>query len=52
MPDLGNYAFAVLASYGATILLVAGVIALTIRQRRRVARDLARVEARMTQGDA
>ena len=25
MPDLGKYAFAVLASYGASVLLLAGV---------------------------
>jgi heme exporter protein D len=47
MPDLGDYAFAVLASYGATVVLVAGVIALTLWRRAQVARRLAEVEARM-----
>jgi heme exporter protein D len=51
MPDLGEYAFAVLASYGVTLILVAGLVGLTIRQRARVARQLAEVEARMAPRD-
>jgi heme exporter protein D len=46
MPELGAYAFAVLSSYGATILLVAGLIGLTVWQRRRILRRLAEVEGR------
>jgi heme exporter protein D len=49
MPDLGSYAFAVLSSYGATILLVAGLIGLTVWQRLRVLRRLAEVEGRQAQ---
>lgn len=46
MPDLGAYAFAVLSSYGASIVLVAGLIGLTVWQRTRVLRRLAEVEGR------
>lgn len=46
MPDLGKYAFAVLASYGASLLLLAGVVALSVWQGKRVKRQLAEVEAR------
>ncbi|WP_103333355.1 heme exporter protein CcmD [Pseudotabrizicola formosa] len=46
IPDLGRYAVAVLSSYGATLALVAAVIALTLWQGRRVKRQLAEVEAR------
>jgi heme exporter protein D len=52
MPDLGAYTFAVLSSYGATILLVGGLIALTIRQRTRILRRLAEVEDRQARRPA
>lgn len=46
MPELGKYAFAVLASYGASLVLLAGVVALSVWQGKRVKRQLAEVEAR------
>ena len=51
MPDLGKYAFAVLGSYGATALLLAGLLALTLVQRARAKRLLAEAEARMEKAD-
>ena len=46
MPELGKYAFAVLASYGASFGLLAVVVVASIHQGRRVKRELAEVEAR------
>jgi heme exporter protein D len=51
MPDLGKYAFAVLASYGVTIGLVAALVVLSFVQRARVKRALAEVEARAEKAD-
>lgn len=51
IPDLGKYAVAVLGSYAASILLVAGLVALSIWQGRRVKRQLAEVEARQGKVD-
>ena len=47
MPDLGKYAFEVLASYGASLALLALIVALTIWRGRRVKRRLAEIEARV-----
>ena len=38
MPDLGKYAVAVLASYAATVVLLAALVALSLWQRARVKR--------------
>lgn len=46
MPDLGRYAVAVLSSYGASLVLMAAVVWLTLWQGRRVKRQLAEAEAR------
>jgi heme exporter protein D len=46
IPELGKYAFAVLSSYAASILLLAGLVALSIWRGKRVKQDLAEVEAR------
>lgn len=46
MPDLGKYAVEVLGSYAATMMLIAGLVALSFWQRARVKRALAEVEAR------
>ncbi|MCZ8333383.1 MAG: heme exporter protein CcmD [Rhodobacteraceae bacterium] len=46
MPDLGKYAFEVLSSYAASLLLLALIVGLTVWQGRRVKRRLAEVEAR------
>jgi heme exporter protein D len=51
IPDLGRYAFAVLASYGASVVLIAGLIWLSFRARARVKRRLAEVEARAGRTD-
>ncbi len=45
MPDLGRFAFAVLASYGVTALLLGGLVALSLWRAARVRRALARAEA-------
>ncbi len=44
-PDLGRYAFAVLASYAVTFALVGALIAITLHRAARVRRALAEVEA-------
>jgi heme exporter protein D len=51
MPDLGKYSFAVLGSYAATAVLIAGLVALSFWQRARVKRALAEVEARQGKVD-
>mgnify|MGYP001765028150 CR=1 FL=1 len=51
MPDLGKYAFAVLGSYLATAVLIAGLVALSLWQSARTRRALAEVEARQEKQD-
>ena len=46
MPDLGKYAVAVLASYGATIALLAVLIGQSLWRGARLRRALREVEAR------
>jgi heme exporter protein D len=46
MPDLGKYAFAVLASYGASVVLLVAIVAVTLWQGARIKRALAEVEER------
>lgn len=46
MPDLGRYAVAVLGSYGAAAALMAGLVAVSLWQSRRVRRALRAAEAR------
>jgi heme exporter protein D len=46
MPDLGKYAVAVLGSYAAGLLLLAGLVALTLWRGARVRRALRQVEER------
>lgn len=45
MPDLGKYAFAVLASYGVTGAALALLVGLSLRRDRRARRLLAALEA-------
>lgn len=52
MPDLGDYAATVLGAWGATLLALAGLLALTLVQSRRVARALAGAETRLAQAKA
>ena len=47
MPDLGKYADTVLSAYGATIVLLVGLVVLTLWQGARVRRNLAAQEQRM-----
>ena len=47
MPDLGKYAIPVLSAYGAAILLLLGLVALSLWQAGRMKRRLAEVEARV-----
>jgi len=46
IPELGRYAGTVLSAYGATILLLGGLILMSWRRSTRVRRALADVEAR------
>ncbi len=46
MPDLGKYAATVLAAYGATLVLLAGVVVLSVVQSRRAKARLAEIEGR------
>lgn len=50
MPDLGKYAFAVLSSYGVTILLLGGLIGLTIQRGLKVRKRLEEIEQRQERG--
>ncbi|EEB85442.1 heme exporter protein CcmD [Roseobacter sp. GAI101] len=45
MPELGKYATEVMAAYGASLLLLAGLVLLTLRKGRRARAELAKIEA-------
>ena len=45
MPDLGKYAAEVLAAYGLSLVLMAGLILLSLGKGRRARAELARIEA-------
>ncbi|MBE9635626.1 heme exporter protein CcmD [Salipiger mangrovisoli] len=47
MPDLGKYAFAVLASYGVSLGLIIVLVSLSLRRARRVRAELDKVEERV-----
>jgi len=49
MPDLGKYAFEVLSSYGATLVLLLGLLALTLRRGRAARAALKKIEAEIKQ---
>lgn len=51
MPELGKYAVAVLGSYVATAVLIAGLVGLSLWQSARMKRALAEVEARQEKTD-
>lgn len=44
MPDMGKYAATILLSYGATLVLLAGIVGLTLWRGARVKRALEDVE--------
>jgi heme exporter protein D len=50
MPDLGTYAFEVLAAYGVSLLLLAGLVGLSVARAQRVRRELDEAEARHRRG--
>lgn len=51
MPDLGKYAFAVLASYGASLALLVAIVGLSLWRGARVKAQLREVEARQERDD-
>jgi len=46
MPDLGKYADTVLSAYGASILLLVAIVALSLIRGRKVRAEMEAVEAR------
>lgn len=46
MPDLGIYATHVFAAYGATAILLAGIVVISLLRSYRLGRDLERLEKR------
>lgn len=52
MPDLGQYAGTVLASYAIGLGLIAVLVALTLWRGARVRAALAEIEARQSRGEA
>lgn len=52
MPDLGKYADVVLGSYGATIIVIGGLVALTLWRGARVRAALQAAEARIGDKEA
>ena len=50
MPDLGRYAVEVLSAYAVSILLLAGIVALSVLRARKVRRELDEAEARHRHG--
>lgn len=51
LPDLGKYATAVLGSYGATLVLLAVIVGLSLWRGARVRAALREVEARQARGN-
>ena len=47
MPALGKYAVAVLGAYGASLALIAVLVAVTLWRGRRVRAEMEKVESRM-----
>ncbi|MCR8547028.1 heme exporter protein CcmD [Salipiger sp. P9] len=46
MPELGKYAFAVLASYGVSLALIVVLVAMSLMRARRVRAELDKIEER------
>ena len=51
MIDLGKYASTVLSAYGAAIVLLVALVALTLWQGARMKRRLAEIEGRLAKGE-
>ena len=49
MPELGKYATEVLSAYGASLLLLGGLLALSLRRGRAARADLAKAEREAAQ---
>lgn len=47
LPDLGKYAATVLSAYGASLLLLAALVALSLGRGRKVRREMEDVERRV-----
>ena len=47
MPDLGKYADTVLSAYGASLVLLVALVAVTILRGRKVRREMETLETRM-----
>ena len=47
MPDLGKYAETVLSAYGASLVLLVGLVAFSLWRGRRVRAEMEALEARM-----
>lgn len=47
MPELGKYTYVVLSAYGASIVLLLGIVAQSILRARRLRRELEQVERRV-----
>ncbi|MEK0163786.1 heme exporter protein CcmD [Phaeobacter sp. A36a-5a] len=53
MPDLGKYGVEVLSSYGASLVLLAGLLVITFARGRRIRREMQAMEQQMqTRGGA
>jgi heme exporter protein D len=50
MPDLGKYAVSVLTAYGASLLLLVGIVWISLRRGMRVRDALRAIEARLREG--
>lgn len=50
MPDLGKYAAEVTLAYGVTLVLLAGIVLLSVRQARKARAVLEATEARQKNG--
>ena len=50
MPELGKYAFTVLASYGVSLVLLLLLVVASVRRSRKVRADLDRIEERQKNG--
>ncbi|MBT56496.1 MAG: heme exporter protein CcmD [Mameliella sp.] len=50
MPELGKYAFTVLASYGVSLLLLLVLVVASVRRARKVRAHLERIEERQRNG--
>ena len=51
LPDLGKYADAVLSAYGASIVLLVGLVVISVVKGRRVRKQMQDVEARGEQNE-